>query len=296
MVWGKGGPGGGMYIYINWHWTLGNKCYLDRLRVQAALSAVLVFPGNTAGNTDSVVIGNNNTLVTLDVTPTYSIASLTLNGLVAPNYTRVAFSGTNSLTVTGAVTVNAQTGASGGSANYVDVAGGTFSAGSVSLSGNGTSAVRLAQLLIGSGTATITGNLISANSASQLIFSGSGVLNAGGTFMSGFAGTFTASTGTVNFNAAGAQSVPFAYTFNNLTLSGSGAKTINNATINGILSLEGTATATTPTYGAAATLQYNGTGAQTTGPERIEFICWLRRRNYSQYKRECRYTWCCQNC
>jgi len=88
--------------------------------------------------------------------------------------------------------------------------------------------------------------------------------------MSGAAGTFTASTGTVNFNAAGAQSIaPFAYTFNNVTLSGSGAKTTTNATINGILSMEGTATAagTAPTYGAAATLQYKGSGAQTTGIE-----------------------------
>ena len=87
--------------------------------------------------------------------------------------------------------------------------------------------------------------------------------------MSGTAGTFTASTGTVNFNAAIAQAIsPFAYTFNNVQLSGSGAKTTTNATINGILSMEGTATTTgTPTYGAAATLQYKGSGAQTTGTE-----------------------------
>ena len=84
------------------------------------------------------------------------------------------------------------------------------------------------------------------------------------------AGTFTASTGTVNFYAAGAQSIaPFAYTFNNVTLSGSGAKTTTNATINGILSMEGTATTTgtVATYGGSATLQYKGSAAQTTGTE-----------------------------
>ena len=88
--------------------------------------------------------------------------------------------------------------------------------------------------------------------------------------MSGTAGSFTASTGTVNFNAAGAQSIaPFAYTFNNVTLSGSNAKTTTNASINGILSMEGTATTTgtVPTYGADATLQYKGSAAQTTGTE-----------------------------
>ncbi|MDT8401927.1 MAG: hypothetical protein RQ743_09545 [Bacteroidales bacterium] len=57
--------------------------------------------------------------------------------------------------------------------------------------------------------------------------------------------------------------------YNNLTLSGSGAKTITGATINGILSLEGTVTTagTTPAYGAASTLQYKGSAAQTTGIE-----------------------------
>lgn len=55
----------------------------------------------------------------------------------------------------------------------------------------------------------------------------------------------------------------------NLTLSGSGAKTTTGITIDGILSMEGTATTTgtVATYGVAATLQYKGTGAQTTGIE-----------------------------
>jgi hypothetical protein len=72
----------------------------------------------------------------------------------------------------------------------------------------------------------------------------------------------------VNYNAAGAQTVA-GVTYNNLTLSGSGAKTTTGATVNGILSMEGTATTTgtIPTYGGAATLQYQGSAAQTTGTE-----------------------------
>jgi hypothetical protein len=97
-----------------------------------------------------------------------------------------------------------------------------------------------------------------------LTFNGDGTINIGGNL--GTAGTFTAGTGTVNFNSSGAQAIaPFAYTFNNLILSGSGEKTTTNAIINGILSMEGTATTTgtVATYGAAATLQYK----QTTGIE-----------------------------
>ena len=72
----------------------------------------------------------------------------------------------------------------------------------------------------------------------------------------------------VEWYAGGAQTCA-GVTYNNLTLSGSGAKTVTGVTINGILSREGTATAagTTPTYGAAATLQYKGSAAQTTGIE-----------------------------
>lgn len=74
----------------------------------------------------------------------------------------------------------------------------------------------------------------------------------------------------VNYARAGggAQTV-YATTYNNLTLSVTGAKTVTGSVINGILSLEGAATAagTTPTYGAAATIQYKGSAAQTTGIE-----------------------------
>jgi len=70
----------------------------------------------------------------------------------------------------------------------------------------------------------------------------------------------------VNYNGA-AQTVK-ATTYSNLTLSGSGAKTTTGITVNGILSMEGTATASAaPTFGTAATLQYNTSTARTTGLE-----------------------------
>ncbi len=120
-------------------------------------------------------------------------------------------------------------------------------------------------LNLGSGlTHTFTGTWTRTNGTLK---GGSSLLRIGGN-ASGTGGTFTAETGTVEWYAGGAQTCA-GVTYNNLTLSGSGAKTVTGATINGILSLEGTATAagTTPTYGAAATLQYKGEAAQTTGIE-----------------------------
>ena len=75
--------------------------------------------------------------------------------------------------------------------------------------------------------------------------------------------TATASDNTVNYYASATQTVK-ATTYNNLTLSGTSAKTTTGVTINGILSMEGTAIANAVvTYGASATLQYNTSTART---------------------------------
>ncbi len=75
--------------------------------------------------------------------------------------------------------------------------------------------------------------------------------------------------GRIEYNGSANQTI-YANVYNNLTLSGSGAKTIpTGTTIKGILSLEGTSTTTgtVPIYGSEATLQYEGSAAQTTGIE-----------------------------
>jgi helix-turn-helix protein len=79
--------------------------------------------------------------------------------------------------------------------------------------------------------------------------------------------TTSAAGNTVNYTGAGAQTVKPA-TYSNLILSGSGTKTTTSVTVNGILSMEGTATASAaPTYGASATLQYNTATGRTAGVE-----------------------------
>lgn len=76
--------------------------------------------------------------------------------------------------------------------------------------------------------------------------------------------TATAVGNTVNYSATAAQTVK-STTYNNLTLSGSGIKTTSSVTVNGILSMEGTTTASAAlTYGSSSTLQYNTTTSRTT--------------------------------
>jgi len=111
-----------------------------------------------------------------------------------------------------------------------------------------------------------TFSMVTGNQSGTLILSGSTPFNISGT---GFSTISLNGTSTlVNYNRSGNQPV-YATSYTNLTLSGSGAKTLTGATIDAILSMEGSATASgsTPSFGAASTLQYKGSVAQTTGIE-----------------------------
>jgi len=117
-------------------------------------------------------------------------------------------------------------------------------------------------------THTFTGVVTLANGT---LNGGSSILNENATSTTAWNGTgsnFVAGTGTVNFGGV-AQTLATASTFNNLTFSNSGLKTLNGVpTVNGILSMEGIATVSaTPNYGVASTLQYKGSALQTTGLE-----------------------------
>jgi subtilisin family serine protease len=217
----------------------------------------------------SVPVAGDTVTINAGITVTVDMAAActSIAILAANTINGITISGTNSLTVSGAITTTVPT--ANNRHTTIEVGTGSLSAGSIALAGAGT-ASRYTELTISTGSVTVTGNITSAGIASRITFSDAGTLNAGGTFMSGTAGTFTASTGTVNYNAAGAQTVG-GYTYNNLTLSGSGAKTTTGVTVNGILSMEGTATASAaPTYGTNATLQYKSTtNPYTVGSEWI---------------------------
>ena len=242
-------------------WQIASDACDRTASVSGNWSSTATWGGSSVPISSQGVCVNAGIAVTVDTAA--ACASITFNAVTTTS--SITISGTNSLTVGGAISMPYPSSAK---TCTLAVGAGTLSAASLAMSS--TTGARYDTLSISTGTATISGNITTAGVASRIIFTGAGILNAGGTFMSGTAGTFTSSIGTVNFNAAGAQSIaPFAYTFNNVTLSGSGAKTLTNATINGILSMEGTATAsgTVTAYGASSTLQYKGTGAQTPGTE-----------------------------
>jgi hypothetical protein len=107
-------------------------------------------------------------------------------------------------------------------------------------------------------------------SSSTLTISGANSLTVSGNWTNN--GTFTANSSTVTLNDA-AQTIAgsSATTFYNLTVAGSGVKTLTTVpTVTGILSMEETGSVSVaPTYGSSATLQYNTVSSRTAGVEWI---------------------------
>ena len=214
---------------------------------------------------DDVIICNDY-IITVD--GTFSCATLTINS--GNRTSAVIIPLTRSLTVTGATIITSN---SNNRYKYVQV-NGNFSTTSLTTNSNGST--RDAFLEIVEGTATITGDItmIAAdNRSNYILFSGNGTLNVGGTITGGTitsasgGGATPPTSGTVNYNNSGNQVVG-QYEYFNLTLSGSGSKTMAGVTVDGTLSMEGTATASAaPVYGGAAVLQYKGSAAQISGPE-----------------------------
>jgi hypothetical protein len=210
-------------------------------------------------NTDDVVIPNGNNVT---VNTSAVCASLTISTGGSSN--NITISGSNSLAVTGVVSI--ATGSGSGDNKKIAVGAGTLSCGSITVAAT-TNSNRSSGITISTGTISVGGNITMGDINDDFTFTGAGTLNVGGN-MSG--GTFTCSTGTVNYNG-GAQNIG-AYTYYNLTFSGSGAKTNTGITVNGVLSMEGDGTVTAsaaPAYGGSATLQYNTATSQTAGNEWI---------------------------
>lgn len=146
----------------------------------------------------------------------------------------------------------------------------------------GTSHIRNGVFNLEEGTVSVDGQVSTYNQSasntstiSMATGTASGVLNLRGRSSPfSLSGTGTNTTNLngayslVNYSMTSAQTV-LGTLYNNLTLSGSGIKTLTGASVNGILSMEGTATSggTTPSYGTMSTLQYKGSAAQTTGIE-----------------------------
>jgi hypothetical protein len=172
----------------------------------------------------------------------------------------------------------------GGSGSSVPVAGDTViidntTTVTIDVATAACATVDLAGLNAGDGPGTIV-----FNSGSQLTVSGAltvgqnsfrkgsinmtsgGLLQCGSTVTVNFLGTFTAGTGTIAYNAAGAQTVTSALgAYQNLILSGSGAKTMTGiTTIGGALTVSGSATMTgNAAFTVTGAFNYGSSGSST---------------------------------
>ncbi|MBK6965411.1 MAG: T9SS type A sorting domain-containing protein [Bacteroidales bacterium] len=114
---------------------------------------------------------------------------------------------------------------------------------------------------------TISGNLTGSVTGSTWTNAANSTLRAGNAVLASGTLNATASGNTVIYSRSGTQTVK-ATSYYNLTLSGTSAKTTTSITVNNILKMEGTATASAvPAYGTNAGLHYNRTTDQNAGVE-----------------------------
>ncbi len=187
------------------------------------------YPGVGAGA--GLVSILNGHVVTLNISPANNLGSLDIMNGNQDSY--INFNGTNSLTVTGTTTLRAN---SNNDQKAIRVDAGTFTTGSFSATGTGNT--RDAYIRISTGNVYVLGDLTlnSTGRRTYILFTGAGTLFVGGN-MSGGIITSTAgghltnppTSGTVNYNSAGAQQAE-AYTYFNLTTSGGGTKSLVGAT------------------------------------------------------------------
>jgi hypothetical protein len=261
--------------------------------------ATCTFYSLTASNTSSAgLVLNRNVVLAVSGSQTATDLTVTANDI----FDLGSYTADRSTTGAGTVTVNA--GATlkiGGTgtfpANYntntlnatstVEYYGTTQSVaaltyGNLTLSGSevktlaGTTSIA-GDLTVSSGTFDLSSYTANRSAAGgTLTVSNGATLKIGGTGTtpSNYSTHSIGSTSTIEY-AGTNQSIAIlnsSQNYGNLTISGSGTKTLaGSVTVGGTLSVQGTATlalgGSTLTYGASASLEYNGTTAQTTGPE-----------------------------
>jgi hypothetical protein len=182
-------------------------------------------PPNTPGPADNVTIDGNTAPVNVNLNA--QAASLTINP--AGNDATLTHTGTNSLTVGGAVIFNAPSAGNNIGSWFIN-AGSATVGGNVTLNGGGNDK-RINTIIITTGTLTIGGGLSlvtdSAVRAAIDMSGGAGTLNLAGAFTINTAGTLTPGpTSTFNFNGTAAQTIPIgvsAVVYNNLHVNNTSA-------------------------------------------------------------------------
>ena len=168
--------------------AIGTVAFITNNMQLTLISNAVSNNSNTSYHSQGVGSGDNVTIsdgfaVTMDVANA-NCNTLTIDGNQTNNYCSLTLSGTNTLTVAGAVTMNRP-------AN-LNVNAGTLNAASINMTGG--TAAHQTNLIITTGTVTVTGNITFLGDVTmiQKITMGSGTLNIGGNL--GANGTFAAGT------------------------------------------------------------------------------------------------------
>lgn len=215
----------------------------------------IAYRSQGVGPVDAVTIASG---ANITVDGTFVCASLTFS--TANSNITLTISNSNSLNVTGLISMARP---STGFTCTLNVGAGSLTGGSLTMSA--TTGSRMDIISISTGSVTIKGAITSGTSGCQINFTGAGTFNMGGAFSS--SPSITQAAGN-KWNYYGTAQTVRPVTYNNLTLSGSGTKTLTGVTVNGILSIEGTATVSTaPSFGSSSTLSYNTATSRNAGSE-----------------------------
>lgn len=241
--------------------TAGDFCHSITFGNNSASTATLTInAGVTLAVGTSITAQNSattNTSALIQGAGTLTCGPLTVGGTVNPtpagsDFTSTLTSTISNLDISGPLTVKALYNPGPAAANQ-----GTFALGS------GT----VAAPNISFATVPFFGPIFTMATGNQngtLVLSNGAPFNFGG----GGSSTFTPNGSNATVIYVGANQTVDAAVYQNLTFAGSGVKSNSGVTVNGVLSMQGTAKASAaPVYGPNAVLLYDGSGAQTTGPE-----------------------------